>query len=70
MTNYKQGRGPIAVADMKARLAAGWTVSDLYDRMHDAEINGTGYSYDYAEKLPAGSNSEVEDLDPVGAARP
>lgn len=57
MTNYKQGRGPIAVADMKARIAAGWSVSQLYDRMSEAELGG-GYSYDYAEKLPAGLNSE------------
>jgi hypothetical protein len=59
MTNYKQGRGPIAVADMKARLAAGWTVSDLYDRMHAAELGG-GYSYDMAESLPADTLLEVE----------
>jgi hypothetical protein len=63
MTNYKQGRGPIAVADMKARIAAGWSVSELYDRMSAAELGG-GYSYDMAESLSAESNYE-EELDRV-----
>lgn len=44
-------RGPVAVADMKARVAAGWTVDMLWDRMKAAE-NGGGYSYDYAEDIP------------------
>jgi hypothetical protein len=66
MTNYKQGRGPIAVADMKARIAAGWSVSALYDRMSEAERGG-GYSYDMAESLP---NYEEEELDRVGATSP
>jgi hypothetical protein len=63
MTNYKQGRGPIAVADMKARVAAGWSVSELYDRMSEAELGG-GYSYDMAESLSVESNYE-EELDRV-----
>lgn len=61
-----RGRGSIAVMDMKARIAAGWTVAQLYERMAEAE-RGAGYSYDMAESLP---NSEVEELDRVGAARP
>jgi hypothetical protein len=44
-------RGPVAVADMKARLAAGWTVDMLWDRMIVAE-SGEGYSYDMAESVP------------------
>jgi hypothetical protein len=50
-------RGPVAVADMKARLEAGWTVSELWDRMQVA-VMGDGYSYDMAESLPSASNSE------------
>lgn len=44
----RDGRGPVAVADMKARLRAGWTVEQLWDRMVRAE-SGEGYSYDMAE---------------------
>lgn len=41
------GRGPLAVADMKARLADGWTVDRLFDRWWEAEP-GAGFSYEYA----------------------
>lgn len=58
MTMDRKGRGPIAVADMKARLAAGWTVSALWDRMSAAE-SGDGYSYDMAETLPAEAPAAV-----------
>lgn len=58
----RQGRGPIAVADMKARLAAGWGVSQLWDRMVDAEVHGQGYSYDMAEKLPADAPVRRQEL--------
>lgn len=48
MAQDRNGRGPIAVADMKARLRAGWTVEMLWERMAEAEA-GDGYSYDMAE---------------------
>lgn len=35
---------------MKARLAAGWTFDQLWDRMTVAE-SGAGYVYDYAERV-------------------
>lgn len=37
------GRGPEAVADMKARIAAGWTVDQLIERFRDP--NGIVYDY-------------------------
>lgn len=43
------GRGAVAVADMKNRIAAGWTVEMLYERLREAEF-GDGFSYDYAER--------------------
>ena len=45
------GRGPIAVEDMKNRIAAGWTVSELWDRLQAAETSN-GFSYEYAERVP------------------
>lgn len=50
-------RGPVATEDMKNRIAAGWTVSQLWDRFQTA-VSGEGFNYDYAE---AKSNSEVTD---------
>ncbi len=52
------GRGPIAVADMKARVAAGWTFDQIWARMARAE-SGHGYSYDMAETLPEGSKAQT-----------
>lgn len=40
----KGGRGEQATADMKARVDAGWTVSDLWDRF----ANPDGIVYDMA----------------------
>lgn len=39
----KQGRGEQATADMKARVAAGWSVSDLWDRFADPD----GFTYEF-----------------------
>lgn len=50
------GRGPIAVEDMKNRIADGWTVSELWDRLQ-AAWTGDGFSYEYAERVP------LEDLE-------
>lgn len=50
------GRGPVAVEDMKNRIAAGWSVGELWDRLLAAET-GDGFSYDYAERVP------IEDLE-------
>jgi hypothetical protein len=55
-----RGRGVVAVTDMKARLAAGWTVDQLWCRLQQAEF-GNGFVYDYAEKLPAPDLVSVED---------
>ena len=44
--NDMRGRGPIAVEDMKRRVAAGWTVDQLWTRMQRAE-SGVGYTYEY-----------------------
>lgn len=44
---HRGGRGAIAVADMEARLAAGWTVEQLWARTLRAEA-GDGYVYDMA----------------------
>lgn len=58
MTGERRERGPVAVADMKARLEAGWTVAELWDRMARAE-SGEGYSYEMAESLPAASKAST-----------
>lgn len=42
------GRGEEAVRDMRGRLAAGWTVEQLWDRYVDATF-GDGFTYDFAE---------------------
>lgn len=47
-----QERGPVAVEDMKNRLAAGWTVGDLWERYRVAAA-GDGFDYEYAESLPS-----------------
>ncbi len=48
------GRGSVATADMKARIAflrgAGRDVIDVLWRRHVEAIYGTGYSYDFAER--------------------
>ena len=46
----KRGRGPIAVEDMKNRIAAGWTIDELWSRLQAAEM-GDGFSYEYAEAV-------------------
>lgn len=43
-----KGRGPVAVQDMKNRLAAGWDFSRLWDR-NWAAVMGEGHTYDMAE---------------------
>lgn len=42
----------MAVEDMKNRLAAGWTVGDLWERYRVAAA-GDGFDYEYAESLPS-----------------
>lgn len=54
--NFQLGRGPKAVADMKARITAlreqGADVIDtLWERSRRAEL-GEGYTYEYAERGP------------------
>lgn len=42
-------RGQLAVDDMKARIAAGWSVEELWDRFVEA-TTGDGFIYDYVEQ--------------------
>jgi hypothetical protein len=42
-----RGRGPVAVEDMRARLAAGWTIDQLWSRAARAYARD-GFVYDYA----------------------
>lgn len=48
------GRGPVAVADMKARIAAltdaGEDVIDALWRRHLVAVLGDGYTYEYADQ--------------------
>ncbi len=61
---YSLGRGPVAAADMKARIAAlreaGYTDQELFailwDRTRQAEL-GEGYTYEFAEPLRSGRDS-------------
>lgn len=56
-----RGRGEVAMADMRARIQAGWDLDMLWARMSAAEQAGKGYVYDYAPvELPAQGVS-VED---------
>jgi hypothetical protein len=56
MDDTRTGRGSVAVADMKARIAAlkdqGEDVVDrLWERSRLAEL-GDGYRYEFAEQTP------------------
>lgn len=55
------GRGEEAVNDMRARLAAGWTVEQLWDRYVIA-TTGDGFTYDYASVSHAGVSPERGDV--------
>jgi len=41
------GRGPLATADMKARIEAGWDIWQLWERLEKAE-SGFGFTYEMA----------------------
>ncbi len=56
VTGVQKGRGPEAVADMKARLESGWSVFDLWDRFADAE-NGAELVYDMADRDSVTANT-------------
>jgi hypothetical protein len=57
------GRGRVAVDDMRARIEAGWTVDELWDRFALATA-GAGFNYDYAFSRVE-TNTEVDDLNPA-----
>jgi hypothetical protein len=55
------GRGEVAVNDMRARIEAGWTFDQLWDRFAFA-VAGAGFTYDYAcTRLE--THSEVDNFD-------
>lgn len=60
MEHTDSGRGPLATADMKARIAAirkeTWRMDELIDRLWErnrrAVVEGRGYEYGYAAARP------------------
>jgi hypothetical protein len=54
------GRGKVAVDDMRARVEAGWTFDQLWDRFALA-VAGAGFNYDYAFSRVE-TDTEVDDL--------